>query len=125
MPKVKQQPADLALLLNEIKILRAEIDNLKQPVVAAKKSTKGQPRPDVYYILAGVPSQGMPPQALACARILATAADTNHITEAEAMKLMVDAEADGRIRTTQGAWHIFQYYRPRLIGGNYLVMKST
>jgi hypothetical protein len=118
------------LLLDQIANLGEQIAEIRarqqvqQPVVGRKK-TKGQPRPDVYYVLSGVPSQGLPPQAIACARILATAKDTNHIPEEEAMDLIESAKAAGRLHTTQDAWHIFQYYRAKLIEGNYLRMLTV
>lgn len=120
--KKKPTVADLMAKVQELSI---ELAALKQQPPTAQKSEKGQPRPDVYYVLAGVPTHGLPPQAIACARILATAADVNHISEAEAMNLFDKAKETGKLRTKQGAWHIFQYYRPRLIEGNYLVMRST
>ena len=89
---------------------------------ASRKRERGEARPDVFYVLLGVPSQGLSPQALACARILATAADVNHIPESEAMELIEAGKQSGRLRTSQDSWHIFQYYRPQLIAGDYLRM---
>lgn len=124
----KPKPVE-QMLLDQIAALSKQIAEIKAqqstPQPAHKESKKGQPRPDVYYVLAGIPSQGLPPQAIACARILATAADVNHITEAEAMKLMDDGKAAGYLRTDQEAWRIFQYYRARLIAGNYLRMLNA
>ncbi len=117
------------MLLEQVAALAAELTELKkqqQPVPAAiaKKNDKGQPRQDVYYVLLGVPSQGLPPQAIACARILAMAMDVNHIPESEAMELIATAKQSGKLRTQQEAWHIFQYYRARLIEGDFLKMLS-
>jgi hypothetical protein len=123
MPKTTAKQDQVALLLAEVQNLRKEIETLKQqPPKVARKVAKGQPRPDVYYVLSGVPTQGLPPQAIACARILSSASNTNHISETEAMELIVAAAASGKLRTTQDPWHIFQYYRPRLIEGDFLRM---
>lgn len=111
-------------LLEQVAQLRAELEVLKQQPKGKAKREKGQPRPDVYYVLRGVPSQGVPPQAIACARILSAASDVNHITEAEAMKLIDDAAVAGKLKTTQEPWRIFQYYRARLIEADYLQMKN-
>lgn len=129
MPKPKQ-PNLQQQLLDQIAELSKQVAELKQNQqqqvqTVSKKREKGQPRPDVYYVLAGIPTKGLPPQAINCARILATAADTNHIPEAEAMALIEAGKAAGKLKTTQDAWHIFQYYRPQLISGDYLVMKTS
>jgi hypothetical protein len=73
-------------------------------------------------VLLGIPTQGLAPQAIACARILATATDTKHIPESEAMELIEAAKKSGKLKTKQDSWHIFQYYRPQLIAGDYLRM---
>lgn len=124
MPTAKQKGPTMSDLLAKVQELSNELEALKQkqqPVVA-QKSTKGGPRPDVFYVLAGIPSKGLPPQAIVCARVLSTARDVNHISEEEAMELIERAKVEGRLRTKQGAWHIFQYYRPRLIEGDFLRM---
>ncbi len=125
MAKPKQPTmSDLIARIEELKL---ELDGLKQQP-AAKQSValqqKGGPRPDVYYVLLAVPDKGLPPQAIVCARVLSAAADAKHIPEAEAMALIEAAKASGRLRTKQGAWHIFQYYRAKLIEGNYLTMQT-
>ncbi len=121
MPKPKKPTVEQLLArINELSAQLAEVKQTTGPTSAARRRAPGQPRAEVYYVLAGVPTGGMPPQAIAVAKILATAADTNNIPEAEAMELMEKAKESGKLRTIQGSWHIFQYYRPNLIGGNYL-----
>lgn len=126
----KDENAELiATLAEKVSDLMAKIEVLEQrPVVAeaqiSVKRKRGEARADVYYILLAVPDKGMPPQAILSARILATAADVKHIPEAEAMALFNKAAETGRLVTDQEPWRIFQYYRPRLIEGNYLLMKS-
>ena len=126
MPKQTKQDVQ-QLLLDKIAELSKQVAELKQqqatqPARASRKRERGEARPDVFYVLLGVPSQGLSPQALACARILATAADVNHIPESEAMELIEAGKQSGRLRTSQDSWHIFQYYRPQLIAGDYLRM---
>jgi hypothetical protein len=124
MAKPKQQDLQQELL-KKIAELTAEVQLLKQqPGKSKAKRAKGEARPDVYYVLLGVPSKGLPPQAIVCARILSAAVDSNHIPEAEAMQLIDAAHAAGKLKTDQEPWRIFQYYRPRLIEGDFLQMKS-
>lgn len=116
------------MLLEQIAKLTERLGALEQqqqqPPAAktARKRERGAARPEVYYVLLGVPSQGLPPQAMACARILATAADTNNIPESEAMELIEAGKQSGKLKTGQDSWHIFQYYRARLIEGDFLRM---
>lgn len=127
MAATKKQTVE-QMLLGKIEDLTQQIAELRaaQTTTAkvARKRERGQARPDVYYVLHAVPSQGVPPQAIACARILATAKNANHIPESEAMELIEAGKQSGRLKTNQDSWHIFQYYRPKLIGGNYLQMKT-
>ena len=118
------------VLLDQIAKLVEKVDALEQKqsqpvVVVARKREIGQPRPEVYYVLQGVPTKDLPPQALACARILATAKDTRHIPESEAMALIEVGKQSGRLKTSQPSWRIFQYYRAKLISGDFLLMLTT
>jgi citrate synthase len=116
------------MMLDELAALRLKVEQLtqqQQQQPARAKREKGQPRADVYYVLLGVPSKDVPPQAMAVARALATAPDTNHITEAEAMDLIEAYKTTGKLKTIQPAWRIFQYYRADLINGDYLLMKTV
>lgn len=117
------------MLLEQIAALTEQVAQLKaaqdaKPAKVARKRERGQARPEVFYVLHGVPSQGLPPQAIACARILSTASNTNHIPESEAMELIEAGKQSGKLKTDQDSWHIFQYYRAKLIAGNYLQMKT-
>ncbi len=122
MTKKKQDPT--AALRRQVEELTQQVAELRKMKQTPAKPSKGQPRPDVYYVLHGVPTHGLAPQAIACARILSTAQNVNRITEEEAMALLVRAKTEGRLKTKQDAWHIFQYYRPRLIEGDFLKMLS-
>lgn len=122
MPK-QTKKTDQQSLLDQIAELRqqiVELQNKKTPTFARREP--GQPRPGTYYKLLGVPSKGFRPQAMLCARILATATNSEHIPEAEAMALIESAKQLGRLKTVQPSWRVFAYYRAELIAGKYLQM---
>lgn len=125
MPKLQPKQSAIEMLTKQVEELKNQLEAMQQPQTQKRKVAKGAARPDVYYVLHGVPTGKMQPQAIACARILATASDVKHIPESEAMALIEAAHKDGRLKTTQDPWHIFQYYRPRLIEKDFLLMQTV
>ena len=126
-PKAPQRDL-LAELLSQVTLLTSELATVKAkladaPVKEKKESKKGQPREGVYYVVLGVPApekKTFPPQAITCMKILSRATDPTHVTEAEAMRLL---EENKRLLVTrQDSWHVFCYYRAKLIAGDYLKM---
>lgn len=123
-PTVQDLLDRIAALSEEVASLKQQQNNQPPRASTPRKRERGQARPDVFYVLHGVPAAGLPPQAIICARILATAANVNHIPESEAMELIEAGKQSGKLKTTQDSWHIFQYYRAKLIAGDYLQMKN-
>ena len=123
MAKSKQQELLEALLskLNSLEqqnlTLAAKVEELQTVPSSTLASGRGKPRPGVFYVIKGIPQEGsIQPQAIKCMAYLWEAAqskDDHKLSEAEAMKILRDNQAD--ISRRQDAWtRVFCFYQKRL-----------
>jgi hypothetical protein len=127
--KMGKQDELLAKLLEAVGHLTDEVAELKArptlvaPPAARKKSEKGQPRPTVYYVLKGFPTEKRPPQCLRVMRALAQAApEGGKMTEVEVWNaLMGPGNKLGPWNYQQSPFYIFKYYRADMIDAGYVV----
>lgn len=94
-------------------------------------SRRGLPDPNTYYAILRVPApKAQPPQAIKCMVYLMRAVASEGVemeVDGQKMKVLSEAKAQevlaavqSHISSNQTAWHIFTYYRAKLIGGGYL-----
>jgi len=134
--KMGKQDELLAKLLEAVGHLTDEVAELKaRPTLVAapaarKKSEKGQPRPTVYYVLKGFPTEKRPPQCLRVMRALAQAApEGGKMTELDIWNtLMAESFPSLKPNPSLGPWnyvqdpfYIFRYYKLQMIEGDYLL----
>ena len=111
----------------------AELKNNRAAAPAARaskpKSEKGAPRPHVYYVIKGFPSEKRPPQCLRIFRAIAQAAPADgRMTEMDVWNaLMAEPFPSTKPNPKIGAWHhvqtpfyIFKYYRADMINAEYV-----
>lgn len=133
--KMSSKDELLMKLVDLVGDLQAEVRELKQqrhaaPARVAKpKSEKGQPRPHVYYVIKGFPSEKRPPQCLRVFRALAQAApEGGRMTEMDVWNALMDGQFPStKANANVGAWnysqtpfYIFKYYRADMIDAEYV-----
>lgn len=140
--KVKvDKDALLRQLVEKVGELSQQVAELKQgrsaPATrqARPKSEKGQPRPNVYYVVRGFPSDKRPPQCIRVYRALAQAAPApaegeqhSRMTELDVWNaLMAEPFPSTKPNPRLGAWnhvqtpyYIFKYYRADMINAEFV-----
>ncbi len=125
----KTDPALVAQLQEAIEELRAKIATLENnpPVVREKKVTKaGQPRESMSYSIVGCfkPDAKQPPQCVLLSRwaFEAQQAVGRDLTEPELFGAFLTHEDEWKRKHTQPMWHVWQYYRPRMIAARLVKM---
>ena len=100
------------------------------PAARKPKSEKGAPRPDVFYVIKGFPSEKFPPQCLKVYRAIAQATpESGKMTEVDIWNaLMVEAHPSTKASKSVGSWnyrqtpfYIFKYYRQDMIAAEYVL----
>lgn len=128
----KQNTAALVAQLTEaVAALRAELEATKARVALApakekKESKAGKPRENVTYEIKGhfKPEAQQPPQ---CKQLSTWAWELRqklgrNVTEPELFAEFETHAAEWNRRNTQTIWHVWQYYRPRMIAAGHVRM---
>lgn len=119
----------MKLLLGKLEQLSTEVATLKAerasgPIESKPKGKKGDPRPDIHYVIAGRPTADaqIPPQYRRVINCLAQAApEGGRMTEVEVWNaLMGEASKLGAWSYRQDAFYIFKYYRAKMIESGYV-----
>lgn len=142
--KVKKDTRDelLEKLIGLVGSLQQEVAELKARPTASvverpkkTKSEKGAPRPNVYYVISGFPSEKRPPQCIRVFRAIAQAAPApaegakgSRMTEMDIWNaLMAEPFPSTKPNPRLGAWnhvqtpfYIFKYYRADMIDAEYV-----
>ncbi len=130
-PTKKVDAALVTQLQGAIEELRAKIAALEAAppaaIAATKKATKaGQPRESMSYSITGCfkPDSKQPPQCLLLSRwaFEAQQAIGRDITEPELFGAFLTHEDEWKRKHTQPIWHVWQYYRPRMISARLVKM---
>lgn len=132
--KMSKQDEMLAQLVALVGDLSAQVASLKAnqaatPTAKKAKSEKGAPRPDVYYVIKGFPSEKRPPQCLKVYRAIAQAApEGGRMTETDIWNALMDGNHPStKANKNVGSWnyaqtpyYIFKYYRADMINAEYV-----
>lgn len=123
-------PEQLAVLVEAVTRLSEKVEVLEsgasvRPATEASKSgvargkgEKGQPRANVWYQINNYPEKGHQPQCLLIYRAIAQACpESRRMTEVEIANVVAKV-TPWPYRQTQ--FHIFKYYRPKMIDGGYI-----
>lgn len=109
--------------------LRAEIETLKAnpPAAKTRKETKaGKPRESMTYEVPGFfkAESKQPPQCLTLSKWAWDAYKTvgRPMTEPELFEALNAHADEWKRKHTQPIWHVWQYYRPRMISSGHVKM---
>ncbi len=117
---IEQLAAQVAALTQTVAELLAT--RASAPVPAKSAHKKGTPRPDVFYVIKGYPTEKFPPQCLKVMRTLAQAApEGGKMSEVQVWEaLMGEGNKLGAWNYRQDPFHIFKYYKNPMSDGEYL-----
>lgn len=140
MTKQEKQDMMLEQLLGLVTTLAHKVTELETRQVApvatagttAKKSKneKGAPRPDVYYVVKGYPSENRPPQCLKVFRAIAQACPADgKMTEMQVWDALMAEKFPAEVASKNvGSWnyrqtpfYIFRYYRKDMINAGFVL----